>query len=512
MGTADTDLEIGDTTGPEVVERSPRGSNVPIDTVVTATFNEDMDCGTINETTFTLVGSNVPGTVTCDGDTATFTPDEDLEYGHRYTATISVEVTDAIGNPLEEEYSWDFTTERPSGWDKCGPIDLVIVLDTTGSMGSVIDSVTSQLTEIVDEAIIASGDDLRMGYIVFNDGPGCGAPAAVDGEQDFGLTSPDYVTVVNELTDDIDAVKTAISNTYATGGAGAPEASDEAKNTAVNNLPGGSREDASGYEGMQYGDFTEPYRSSALKLVILITDNSHGGFNDVWDESDSDAMHEYALDALENDILVSDVYIGSDSDIAEIFEDDAETTGGIFVWTSSGSNVGDAILDILESCGQGEEPDVVVVEEDEKKCPAVVEGPAEMNIQSIHVENPEVVQNEWVYIWISVGNSGGSKGTKSISLLVNGQLEQSQTVGVGPGGGENVLFQVRRAVPGTYTVSVEGREAQFTVLGMGPPQAAPAPPMASAGIGGALGTGGIIAIIVVIIALAIGLVIILKKQ
>jgi hypothetical protein len=36
--------------------------------------------------------------------------------------------------------------------------------------------------------------------------------------------------------------------------------------------------------------------------------------------------------------------------------------------------------------------------------------------------------------------------------------------------------------------------------------------MASAGIGGALGTGGIIAIIVVIIALAIGLVIILKKQ
>ena len=70
----------------------------------------------------------------------------------------------------------------------------------------------------------------------------------------------------------------------------------------------------------------------------------------------------------------------------------------------------------------------------------------------------------------------------------------------------------RRAVPGTYTVSVEGREAQFTVLGMGPPQAAPAPPMASVGIGGALGTGGIIAIIVVIIALAIGLVIILKKQ
>jgi hypothetical protein len=150
--------------------------------------------------------------------------------------------------------------------------------------------------------------------------------------------------------------------------------------------------------------------------------------------------------------------------------------------------------------------------EDEAPCEGITGGPAEMNIQSIWTDPAEVVQNQWVDVWISVGNSGGSKGTKSISLLVNGQLEQSQTVGVGPGGGENVLFQVRRAVPGTYTVSVEGREAQFTVLGMGPPQAAPAPPMASAGIGGALGTGGIIAIIVVIIALAIGLVIILKKQ
>jgi hypothetical protein len=151
-------------------------------------------------------------------------------------------------------------------------------------------------------------------------------------------------------------------------------------------------------------------------------------------------------------------------------------------------------------------------EEEEPPCEGVTGGPPEMNIQSIWTDPAEVVQNQWVDVWISVGNSGGSTGTKSVSLLINGQPEQSQTVGVGPGGGENVLFQVRRAIPGTYTVSVEGREAQFTVLGMGPPQAAPAPPMASAGIGGALGTGGIIAIIVVIIALAIGLVIILKKQ
>jgi hypothetical protein len=144
------------------------------------------------------------------------------------------------------------------------------------------------------------------------------------------------------------------------------------------------------------------------------------------------------------------------------------------------------------------------LEEEEKE-------PAEMNIQSIYVDPEEVVQNQVVEVWVSVGNSGGTRGTKTVSLYINGALEQSQTVGVGPGGGENVLFEVSRAVPGTYTVSVEGREAQFTVLGMGPPQAAPMPPQASAGFGGGLGTGGIIAIIVVVVALAIGLVVILRR-
>ena len=144
--------------------------------------------------------------------------------------------------------------------------------------------------------------------------------------------------------------------------------------------------------------------------------------------------------------------------------------------------------------------------------PGVTEGPAQVSIQSIWADPVEGPQNMVVEVWVSVGNSGGERGTKSVALYINGVFESSQTISVGPGGGANALFLVNRNVPGTYTVSVEGRETEFTVVGMGPPQPAPAPPMAVAGFGGGLGTAGIIAIIVVIVALGVGLMVILRRE
>ncbi|MCK5334346.1 MAG: VWA domain-containing protein, partial [Candidatus Aenigmarchaeota archaeon] len=101
----------------------------------------------------------------------------------------------------------------------CGPIDLTIALDDTGSMSGAIDSIKNELPDIVTAALHASGDELHVGYITFNDD----------------------VTVRSPLTDDIGAVEALIEDATASGGAGLPEASDEAKNTAVNNLIGGTR-------------------------------------------------------------------------------------------------------------------------------------------------------------------------------------------------------------------------------------------------------------------------------
>jgi len=102
----------GDTTPPMVVSVSPEAdaTDVALDTVVTATFNEAMDASTITTSSFTLDG--VSGSVSYNSGTytATFTPSADLSGDTTYTANLSTAITDAVGNPLASAYSWSFTT------------------------------------------------------------------------------------------------------------------------------------------------------------------------------------------------------------------------------------------------------------------------------------------------------------------------------------------------------------------------------------------------------------------
>jgi len=101
-----------DATAPTVDSTSPASgeTGVLVDTVVTATFSERMDESTITTGSFTLDG--VAGSVSYDFGTytATFTPDADLTDDTIYTATLSTAVTDAAGNAIAAEYSWNFTT------------------------------------------------------------------------------------------------------------------------------------------------------------------------------------------------------------------------------------------------------------------------------------------------------------------------------------------------------------------------------------------------------------------
>jgi hypothetical protein len=220
----------------------------------------------------------------------------------------------------------------------CGPMDLVIVLDNTNSMFGAIDNIKDELPTIVSNAQNASGGDLRLGYITFNDS----------------------VIVRNNLTTNISAVMNSINDTSASGGAGAPEASDEAKNTSVNNLPGGTRKDAAGNTGTQVGDFTTPYRSNALKIIVLITDAPPGGFNDVQNPQDNTSMHQHALTAQNKSIIISDIFVPTVGDYAgqaAILEDDADTTGGVFITTEpNGNGTSAAINEIINKCGSEEKP------------------------------------------------------------------------------------------------------------------------------------------------------------
>src|ERR1019366_90942 len=87
--------------------------------IITATFSEGMDSGTITAPgTFTVAvsgvgGAAVPGTVSYAGSTATFTPTANLAASTQFTATITNAAKDLSGNALiagAVPDPWSFTT------------------------------------------------------------------------------------------------------------------------------------------------------------------------------------------------------------------------------------------------------------------------------------------------------------------------------------------------------------------------------------------------------------------
>jgi len=109
---------------PLVVSTIPldKAVNVPLNQVVSVTFNEAMNPATINAASFTLTGTTtlaatvkaasvVTGTVTFSGVVATFTPATPLLAHTTYTGKIATTAKDLTGNALQVEYTWSFSTD-----------------------------------------------------------------------------------------------------------------------------------------------------------------------------------------------------------------------------------------------------------------------------------------------------------------------------------------------------------------------------------------------------------------
>jgi uncharacterized protein YfaS (alpha-2-macroglobulin family) len=100
---------------PSVVSTSPTTSatNVPVSTVITAVFSEEMNSLTLTRETSNFIISGVYGLVTYAPETATFTPNSPLAPNTTYTCTISRNVMDLSGHMMAEDYTWSFTTAGP---------------------------------------------------------------------------------------------------------------------------------------------------------------------------------------------------------------------------------------------------------------------------------------------------------------------------------------------------------------------------------------------------------------
>ncbi|MBE7444964.1 MAG: Ig-like domain-containing protein [Planctomycetia bacterium] len=82
-----------DTTPPTVIATSPvnGATGILVNSVITATFSEAMNAGSITPSTFLVSNgsTNISGAITYSGTTATFTPSIPLAYSTTYTATIT---------------------------------------------------------------------------------------------------------------------------------------------------------------------------------------------------------------------------------------------------------------------------------------------------------------------------------------------------------------------------------------------------------------------------------------
>jgi hypothetical protein len=91
--------------------------------------------------------------------------------------------------------------------------------------------------------------------------------------------------------------------------------------------------------------------------------------------------------------------------------------------------------------------------------------PASLSVQFVRVAPQQATANQPVTVSTNVVNTGDQSGNLNVELKINGQVEQTRMVSVGPQASQPIKFTVTRAQPGTYTVAILDHSGSFTILG-----------------------------------------------
>lgn len=95
---------------PFIVQFSPGGKGVSVNTTINVTFSEVMDSDSVREAFH--IDPSVSGTFTWKESSYVFMPDENLTYNTTYNIMIDTNAKDANGLSLITSFNWDFTTEE----------------------------------------------------------------------------------------------------------------------------------------------------------------------------------------------------------------------------------------------------------------------------------------------------------------------------------------------------------------------------------------------------------------
>lgn len=257
------------------------------------------------------------------------------------SVTVRAKITDSAGNVIADLQEPDFfdaidDNGKPRPIYVTAPVtsttsgkfqaDIVFVIDTTGSMGSYLTTMTDKAQDFADK-LAASDVDYRLGYVTFGD--------------DIRKATHERLAPTSNIT----TFKTEIALLSAYGGDDLPENQIDALDYA---RASASEASISNPWGSFQDDMSFTYRASAKKVFILITDI---GYHTPDDEGDVYYYYsKHVANTPEDEVakLKADgvtCFIVGPSDVTPTsYESIASATGGAFY--PSGSDFAD-ILDTL---------------------------------------------------------------------------------------------------------------------------------------------------------------------
>ena len=217
---------------------------------------------------------------------------------------------------------------------KCKSTDLVFVIDDTFSLKGAIYDMKVESERLLDLLDQVSNGDFQVGLVTFKD--------FVEVDEDLNAApSP---------AEKKERIRRIIRSLSASAGAAGPEASDEALRTVIFGMPAEGRQ--------QTGDFRGKF-TGRTKIIVLITDNLPGGFDDTFKNGvDDRSAADMADAAYRREILISSIYVptsfyGLIPQVEDIMRDYALITGGLFAKVqASGKGTADAIATIIDTCGR----------------------------------------------------------------------------------------------------------------------------------------------------------------
>ena len=91
--------------------------------------------------------------------------------------------------------------------------------------------------------------------------------------------------------------------------------------------------------------------------------------------------------------------------------------------------------------------------------------PPNMSVRFVSVNPQQAVANQPVTISTNVVNTGDQGGNLNVNLKINGQVEETRMISVGPQASQRIKFTVAKSQPGTYSIDIGGQKASFIING-----------------------------------------------